>query len=241
MQDRARTLAIIQVRMSSRRVPGKVMRTVAGKPLLQYLLERVSRAKRVDGVVVATSDQVEDDLVASHCASTNVACCRGSLTDVAGRFARALEAHPAARFVRISGDSPLIDPQVIDEGIELFASAPCDMVTNVFPRTFPAGQSVEILHTSVFLRTVERMATPEDREHVTPYFYRHSHEFRIRNFTAPRDLSGIHVAVDTHEDMRRFCEAVDRMDAPHWTYRLDEIVELYRQAATEGSRVPCAI
>ena len=239
MPRRLRIVAIVQARMSSKRLPGKVMKPVAGIPMLQYLLERVSRATRIDEMLVATSDGVEDDVIAAHCKSLNTNCFRGSLMDVAGRFAGALNAFPAEIFIRICGDSPLIDPRLMDHGIELFLSSACDIVTNVFPKTFPAGQSVEILRTSVFLPTVERMTASADREHVTPYFYRHPRDFQIRNFTADSDLSGIRLSVDTYEDFHRLCDIVDRMELAHWRYRLEDIIRLYRQTAVNGKNDSC--
>lgn len=239
MRGRTELVAIIQARMSSTRLPGKVMQPIAGIPLLQYLIERVTKLNNVDDVWVATSDRVEDEIIERQCKSLHVNCFRGSLTDVVERLAGALKAHPAEGFIRINADSPLIDPQLIDRGIELFSSGTFDLVTNVFPRTFPAGQSVEVLCTSVFLRTVEKMVAPEDREHVTRYFYRHSSDFRIRNFTHGTDLSGIQLAVDTPEDLRRLRDMVDRMEAPHWMYGLEDIVHLYRRVTVAGSRDAC--
>lgn len=221
--------------MDSRRFPGKVLHMVAGKPLLQYLLERLQHS-RCHHLVLATSQEASDTPIANFCRSFGVACYRGSLPNVASRFREVCEVWQFDAFIRISGDSPLLDQALIDQGMKIFCQGDFDIVTNVFPRTFPPGQSVELFSTAAFTRGYAKMRNPEDLEHVTPFFYRNSNDFKIFNFTSKQDISPSHLAVDTREDMEIFTAIIARMEMPHWQYHLEEIVTIYRQIAR--NRIP---
>lgn len=221
--------AIIQARMTSSRLPGKVLRPLDGKPMLLFLLERVARCRSLAGTVVATSDRESDDAVAHACDDAGVPCHRGDLEDVAGRFAGALRHHPADAFVRINADSPLLDPALIDRGVALYRSADPDLVSNVFPRSFPPGQSVEIIRSASFLDALDGM-TGDEHEHVTLHFYRNASRYRIATFAAARPYGDRHMAVDTEADWARFSACVAAMERPHWTYGLDDLVPLWPEA-----------
>lgn len=195
-------LAIVQARFSSVRMPGKVLRSLLGRPLLHWVIDSVRHAHKVKRVVVATSTDTSDDGIEALCGSLGVTCYRGSLTDVASRFLLALEREKAPAFLRVSGDSPALDPSLIDTGINLYATENWDLVTNVFPRTFPKGQSIEVINASTF-RTISKLFTnPSEREHVTKYFYENSDTFRIVSFTSGRNLGGVQLSVDTEEDFK---------------------------------------
>lgn len=226
-----RIIAIVQARTSSNRLPGKVLRCVAGKPLLQYLLERIGRCGCVERVVVATSTEAGDDDIADLCAALGVACHRGPLDNVAERFRQVIDIYPCDAFVRASGDSPLLDQGLIDLAVKAYRAGEFDLVTNVQQRTYPRGQSVEVVRSKTFRQACRRMIERQDREHVTRFFYRQADQFRIFNFRSPRDLSGIHMAVDEPSHLKMFAATVARMQKPHWLYSLDELVELH-QAAT---------
>ena len=222
--------AVVQARVSSRRLAGKVLLPVCGRPLLQYVIERVLHSCCRDSIVVATSVQESDGLIEDFCRQMNVACYRGSLSDVAGRLLGAAVACGFDAFVRVNGDSPLLDPELINRGVDIFSTKQFDMVTNVWPRTFPPGQSVEIVSTDAFRRAYERMSRPEHREHVTKYFYDRHGEFRIYNFTADAEFGSVHLAVDTEDDFRRVKALVGKMDKPHWTYDVAAIVAMQRES-----------
>jgi spore coat polysaccharide biosynthesis protein SpsF len=224
-------LAILQARYSSSRLPGKVLRPLQGRPMLEWTVERLERCRRLDGIVLATSRQDDDDAVAAWAARRGVACWRGPLDDVAGRFAQVVRHKGCRAFVRINGDSPLIDPVLIDHGVALFdAEGPLDLVTNIHPRSYPPGQSVEVVDGGAFLALQERLSEPGDKEHVTKYFYRHPEQFRIRNFSAPQPFPGLHMAIDTAEDWARLEACVGRMTRPHWEYGLEELCALWTEA-----------
>lgn len=160
-------LAILQARMSSTRLPGKVLMPIVRQPMIVRQIERVSRARRIDKLVVATSDRPEDDAIEKAVLREGIAVFRGSLDDVQQRFLGALDAHPAEHLVRLTADCPLADPELIDATIELFLSSDADYANNTAPgRAWPKGTDIEVMRASA-LREVARVATSEAREHVT--------------------------------------------------------------------------
>jgi spore coat polysaccharide biosynthesis protein SpsF len=199
---------IIQARMGSTRLPGKVLLSVRGKPLLQYLLERVRAANLELPIIIATSHESDDDSIASFCAKQTVDCYRGSCLDVASRFADVIDAYSLDAFVRLSGDSPLLDGDILRQAMEML-DGDVDLVTNIYPRSYPRGQSVEILRAECFKETLPRMNNESDREHVTSFFYRHAGEFRIQNLMHTTPLTTTTMAVDTPEDLERFQRLID--------------------------------
>lgn len=216
--------AIIQVRMSSERLPGKALKIIGeGKSLLLCLVERLQHAHSIDQLIVATSNHPKDDPIETFCQQHKIASYRGSLPNVALRFAETIQAFHLHAFARICADSPFLDQHLVDQAIELFHQEKADIVTNVFERTFPKGQSVEVVRASFFMETFPQMSKPEELEHVTSYFYNHSNEFRIHNFRAPHAYRETNLAVDTLEDYTHATEIFKKMKRPHWSYRLDEI------------------
>jgi spore coat polysaccharide biosynthesis protein SpsF len=220
------TAAIAQARMSSSRLPGKVMKDVGGQPLIAYVLDRLERAETIDRVVVATSVEDSDTPIADYCAARGIECRRGSLADVAGRFVGVLDELAVADFVRVTCDAPLLDQRLVDRGVRLFRDEAPDLVTNVAPRTFPPGESVEVVSAEAMRRAYGRMRDDSEREHVTQHLYRHPDEFRIVNFENDRDDSALSLAVDTAEDLAGFEAIVAAMERPHWDYSYPEIAEL---------------
>jgi len=210
--------------MSSSRLPGKVLRPVKGRPMLQYLLESLGHCRQ-GKVVAATSDEKSDEPIADFCRSFGTPCFRGPLEDVASRFAGAVRHFGFDCFVRISGDSPLLDYRLVDKGLELFSSGEYHLVTNILPRTFPKGQSVEVIDSACFLSSAGKFSGKSEAEHVTPYFYSHQEDFVIHNFESGGDYSSIRLSVDTEEDMVRFGSVLSNMDRPHWEYSYLEMIE----------------
>jgi len=193
-------LAIIQARMSSRRMPGKIMKSLCGKPMLQWTIERVLAAHEVDDLIIATSSEASDTIVEEFCNQIGVKCFRGSLHNVASRFETIVKELKVDVFVRVSGDSPIIDPGVIDHAVTLFNQSLCDLSTNVMIRTFPKGQSVEVLNAKKFFEVCEKMSNFEDLEHVTLPYYREPERFQIVNFTSGCNFGSVQLSVDVKED-----------------------------------------
>ncbi len=196
-------LAILQARMSSSRLPGKVMADVAGAPMIARQVERLRRARRIDRLVAATSDQSSDDPLADYCATLDLPVFRGSLDDVLGRFQGAAAAFgPPETIVRLTADCPLADWAVIDQVIETHLAGGFDYTNNVAPeRTFPHGLDVEVM-TADALDTAGREAEdPYEREHVTPFIYRHPERFRLGSVTSDAPAPDLRWTVDTPQDL----------------------------------------
>jgi spore coat polysaccharide biosynthesis protein SpsF len=196
--------AFIQARMSSRRFPGKVLAPLAGQPLIRRLLEQVQRVFPLDQITVLTSTESSDDPLACYVRSLGVAVYRGELDNVAARFQGCLRAYPCSWFVRVCADSPLLDSAVLQAISVHQERTDLDLVTNVYPRTFPKGQSVEMVNAETFAALNTQMLSVDEREHVTLVFYQQPQRFRILNVASrdPRqaDLSFV---VDTMDDLRR--------------------------------------
>jgi spore coat polysaccharide biosynthesis protein SpsF len=220
---------IIQARMGSQRFPGKVLHRVAGKPMLEYLLERLARCQTVTECVVATSDNDQDLPLVRFCESRRIPWRRGPLENVAERFRQVMEDCRFDAFVRVNGDSPLLDQAIVDRAVTRFREGDAEIVTNVLQRTFPKGQSVEVVNSETYRRGLADVREEADREHVTRFFYRERDRFRIVNIRSARDDGGVQLSVDTPEDMDRFAAIVGRMGRPHWEYGLDEILQFYRR------------
>jgi spore coat polysaccharide biosynthesis protein SpsF len=226
-----RVWAIIQARMSSRRLPGKVLAPIDGRPMLGYLLDRLAHSRGLDGVCVATSDSISDDPIAAFCTSQLIPCYRGALDDVVARLVAAAEQSNADAFVRISGDSPLLDPDLVTQAVALFRGKVPDLVSNVVIRTFPKGQSVEVINTSTMRTTLPRLVGADEHEHVTLHFYRNRKDFRVVSFERDIDASHIQLSVDTQEDLFRVQELLSRFKRPHWSYGVDEVLGMLKDQA----------
>ena len=195
-------LAIIQARMSSSRLPGKILKPILGKPMLVHMLERARRARRISRLVVATSHDASDDIVAATLSGHGVDCYRGPLDDVLGRYCGALDAYgPVDAVMRLTGDCPLVDWRVLDALVERFAAGGFDYASNVHPPSFPDGLDAEIMSAPALAHACREAESAYDREHVTPYFYSHPHVFSCGNLPcALGDLSAHRWTVDEPED-----------------------------------------
>lgn len=194
--------------------------------MLHYLLETLEHCSPLYAIVVATSTEENDTPIADYCRGLGLAFHRGSLDDVAGRFVEVLDLLKCDAFVRLNGDSPLLDYRLVDRAVSYFRSGRLDVVTNVLRRTFPKGQSVEVVASNVFKRTYPLFRTSHECEHVTPYFYEREKDFSIHNFESERDYGRIQLSVDTCEDMKRLEAVVTSMNRPHWEYGYEELVRL---------------
>lgn len=195
-------VAVLQARMSSSRLPGKVMRPILDRPMIGLQLERIRRAKELDRIVVATSDQRGDDPVAEYAASEGVEVHRGSLDDVLDRFQTAAARFDAKHVVRLTADCPLADWQVIDDCVRLHKTGGADYTSNIVVghRSYPDGLDVEVM-TRAALEAAWREAAPgPQREHVTPYIIAHPDRFRQAHLVQTPNLEHVRWTVDTAED-----------------------------------------
>lgn len=195
-----KTLCVIQARMGSTRLPGKVLLEVDGTPLLEYEIRRVKQAARIDGIVVATTTKKEDDAIEALCKHLGVDCFRGPEDDVLERYRLCAEAYPDySAIVRITGDCPLIDPRVIDEAVDFFEAEELDYASNVLEETFPDGMDVEVFTRGALFEAAEKANLLSEREHVTPYMRSQAH-LKKGNVVAPHDFSHMRLTVDEPAD-----------------------------------------
>ncbi|MFP4322568.1 MAG: cytidylyltransferase domain-containing protein [Anaerolineales bacterium] len=193
--------AIVQARLGSRRLPEKVLQEVAGQPLIGHVIQRVRAAQKVERVILATTDQPADDRLVEWAESQAIPVFRGSENDVLCRYVEAAQAFDASVVVRITGDCPLLDPQVIDATIGLFQSADYAYVNNFMPRTYPDGLDTEVIRLEALQAAHQAATLPSDREHVTPFIRKHPGRFPQVGLTYPKDLSMYRWTVDEPADL----------------------------------------
>jgi spore coat polysaccharide biosynthesis protein SpsF (cytidylyltransferase family) len=211
-----RTVAIIQARMTSTRLPGKVLADICGKPALARMLERVQRATTVDQIIVATTDNASDDPVVALCEGKDVAVYRGSEMDVLGRYRQAAELFRADAIVRLTADCPMIDPEIIDQIVGKFQSGHWDDVTNTSERTFPDGLDAEVFTLEALIDADANAKHIFLREHVTPYIRGSrpdlgSGDFKVGHIRYTADFSHIRWTLDTTDDLDRIRRLVGRL------------------------------
>lgn len=194
-------VTIVQARMSSTRLRGKVLLPILGRPMLQHQLERLQRCRASDSLMVATSEERGDDAIGQLCRSLNVPCFRGQLNDVLDRYYQAAMSVGATGIVRITADCPLIDPAVADDIIGLYRRAQCDYASNTLVPTYPDGLDVEVVSMKALQAAWRDSAAPSEREHVTSYVWQHPDRFRLVNHTHSEDLSHHRWTVDEPEDL----------------------------------------
>ena len=193
-------LAILQARCSSSRLPGKVLKPILGEPMLSRHIERLRRARRIDRLVVATSEEASDNPLADLCRRLGVDCFRGSLHDVLDRFYRAAAPYRPEHLLRLTGDCPLADPDVIDATVDFHLAGDYDYSTNALQPTFPDGLDVEVFRFSCLADAWREATLTSEREHVTPFIHRRPERYRIGHYKQAQDLSWLRWTVDQPED-----------------------------------------
>ena len=209
-------VAIIQARMSSTRLPGKVLLDLGGRTVLSRMVERVRRSKLVNRVIVATTVDPSDNQIARYCQQENVDIFRGRLADVLDRYYQAAKLFHAQIVVRLTADCPLIDPELIDFTIKALIDQEADFACNRLPppfkRTYPIGLDVEVC-TFVALEKAWQEATEKHhREHVMPYLYEVQGRFKVVQLNFNQDLGHMRWTLDTREDYALLCEVIKRLD-----------------------------
>lgn len=194
-------LAILQARMSSTRLPGKVLMPLAGAPMLVRQMERLDRARRIDRLVVATSLDPSDDAIEQTCRREGVAVHRGPLDDVLARFIGALDAFPADHVVRLTGDCPLADWEVVDATIDTVLAGGADYGSNTPPhRTFPKGLDVEVMTAAALRAAAAEATTPEEHEHVTWGIHTRPERWRLAFYSQAAEEGEVRWTVDRPDD-----------------------------------------
>jgi spore coat polysaccharide biosynthesis protein SpsF len=226
-----KVVAFIQARVGSTRLPGKVLKDIAGQTMLERVVSRTERAKLLDKVVVATTTEQADDLIDSLCRKRDWPCFRGSQNDVLDRYYQASLAHQVEVVVRITADCPLIDPGVIDQVVSAFLEEKPDYASNTLERTYPRGQDTEVMTQSALGRAWRDAREFYQREHVTPYIYQDPSSFRLLSVASEVDYSHYRWTVDTPEDLSFVRAVYDRMGTrENFTFR-DVLTLLMREPA----------
>ncbi|MGD9834729.1 MAG: NTP transferase domain-containing protein [Piscinibacter sp.] len=225
------TAIIVQARMGSSRLPGKVLLPIEGRPMLSYQLERLRAVERADVIVVATSTSKADDPIDELCCEEGVSSVRGPELDVLSRYEKAAAACGASAIVRVTADCPLIDPDLIDESIRVFRESPDkpDFVSNMLQPTWPYGMAVEVFSRRCLAEANAEATDPDEREHVTPFIWRRPDRYRLRSLTREPDLSRHRWTVDTPEDFELISRILGKLAARNADFRLEDVLAVLRR------------
>jgi len=225
-----RVVVIVQARLGSTRLPGKTLADIAGRPMLDWVLDRAERIPGIDGLVLATTDRLRDDKLVDFARKQGVRCVRGSEQDVLDRFHVAVTEHPADVIVRVTPDCPLLDPEVAGQVLAKFLQTPgrYDYVSNVHPPTFPDGLDTEVFSRDALETAWREAELPSDREHVTPFMWRRAgpERFRLGNVTGARDLSTERWTVDTATDLDFVRKIYEILGPSRPIFGMEEVLDL---------------
>ena len=209
--------------MNSSRFPNKVLKKINSKPLIEYLIDQVT-FKNIDmPIIVATSVKKTDQEIVDYCMHKNLEYYRGDLVNVASRFYNIIKIYNLDFFVRVCADSPLLDGNLIKKAVA-YADKNIDIITNIMPRSYPKGQSVEVVNCKTFLSYYEKLSDEEDFEHVTKYFYKNPEFFNIVNLKNDKDCSSVNLAVDTKQDFQKVAKIICKLEKKHYKYSYWEII-----------------
>jgi spore coat polysaccharide biosynthesis protein SpsF len=223
-----RTVAIIQARMGSSRLPGKVLKDIAGKTMLARVVGRVRLSEALDEVVVASTTEAEDMAIVRESERLGVPAFRGSRDDVLDRYYQAAKAYKAEAVVRITSDCPLSDPDIVDATVAAFRNTGVDYASNTVERTFPLGLDVEAVSLRSLRAAWEGAKKSYERSHVTPYIWQHPDRFRLYQLKAEADHSGHRWTVDTEADLAFVRGVYARLGDPSG-FRWRDVLELVSQ------------
>jgi spore coat polysaccharide biosynthesis protein SpsF len=225
---RGTTVAIVQARTTSSRLPGKVLMDLQGAPMIVRQLDRVQRAKTIDHIVVATSDDSSDDDLARIVQEAGYDIVRGSLDDVLARFRQAIDQYNPDVVIRITADCPLISPTVIDLVVEAFHSSKADYFSNTMVPTYPDGLDIEVMTARALRQVAESSTDPNEREHVTLGIYRQPGQFLVENFIDPTGVnnSSLRWTVDNSDDFVFVTRIYDEFFPHNPNFDYADILEL---------------
>ena len=227
-----KNLAIIQARLSSSRLPGKVLKKVLGKPIILYQLERVLKSKLINKVIIATSIEKSDDDLCKLCLKNNIDFYRGSLNDVLSRFYNTYKQFgPSENIIRLTGDCPLIDPKIIDKVILKHLNSNFDYTSNTIQPSWPDGFDVEVINSKILEVVNKNAKTPYDREHVTSYIYKNKQTFKLQNISNSRDWSKIRLTLDFKEDFELIKTIISELYPTNANFKTSDIFKFLNKNA----------
>jgi spore coat polysaccharide biosynthesis protein SpsF len=220
-----KAVAVIQARMGSTRLPGKVLKDLQGETVLARVVSRLRRSRLIAELLVATTDRPPDDAIVAECRKLSVPVSRGDQEDVLDRYFRAAQLAKAEIVVRITSDCPLIDPEITDRTIAAFLEARPDYASNVLTRTYPRGLDTEVMSFDALARAWREARKTYEREHVTPYIYEHPADFKLLSVASDEDHSHHRWTVDTPEDLE-FARAVYSRFEPDAAFSWRDVLAL---------------
>jgi spore coat polysaccharide biosynthesis protein SpsF len=230
----SKTVAIIQARTGSTRLPAKTLRILYDRPLLGHVIERVAASRLVGEIVVATSADAADDPIEDLASRMGIGIFRGSETDVLARYHGAASACGADVVVRVTADDPFKDPEIIDHAVSLLASGRFDYCSNTIIPTFPEGIDIEVFTFEALDKAHSEAVLNSEREHVTPYIWKHPERFSIHNFKNDEDLSGLRWTIDYQADFE-FAQAVyQRLCPAKRIFLMNDVLDLVRREQILG-------
>jgi len=218
---------IIQTRMGSTRLPGKVLKKVdEDNSSLFYTINQLRESKYLEKIIIATTTNPEDNQIVEFCEKMNVDVFRGDPDDVLSRYYECAKSFSLSSILRVTADCTLIDPKIVDQGIFKFLENKYDYVTNTFPRSFPDGNETEIFSFTTLEQCHKNAVLPSEREHVTPYIRNNKDSFKINNFSHSENLSHLRWTLDYDVDLRLIREIISRINTR--PIHMDDILELLK-------------
>lgn len=224
-----KVVAVVQARMESTRLPGKVLMDIEGQTMLGRVIERVRQARELNDVVVATTDRPADKAIVEACGQLGVAVYQGDSDDVLDRYYQVVKQHEARVVVRVTADCPLIDPEIIDQVVTVFLEDEADYASNTLTRSYPRGLDVEVFSTAALERAWGEADQQHQREHVTPYFYQNPKLFKLKAVAHAEDLSHLRWTVDRQEDLELVREIYSRLPADYVVSWQEIVALIYRE------------
>jgi spore coat polysaccharide biosynthesis protein SpsF len=220
--------AIIQARMGSTRLPGKILKTVKGKTLLEYQIERVKQAKTIDQIIIATTVKKSEQPIIELCEKQGIDYYRGSEQDVLSRYYETAKKFEVDVIVRITSDCPIIDPEVIDKVVNQYFNnqSLVDYVSNTLERTYPRGLDTEVFSFIALNKAYHEVTLPRDKEHVTAYFYTNPDLFKLQGLKSDQDYGNYRWTVDTEEDFELIQLILSKLYNPNKLFLLEDVIHL---------------
>jgi spore coat polysaccharide biosynthesis protein SpsF len=242
-EKKLRVVILVQARMGSTRLPGKVLKEVWDKPLLQYLTERLKRVELADEVIIATTTNPKDQEIVEFCHMEQIPLFRGSEEDVLDRFYLAAKAFKADVVVRITADCPLVDPKLIDEVIQSYLDnyPTFDYISNSHVRSFPIGMDTEVFSFKSLEEAYNESSLPEEREHVTPFIYRRPNRYKTKLLVHEPNLAHLRLTVDTPEDFELVSKLIERLYPKKPEFTMDDLVRTLTEDHPEWVQINAGV
>tara|TARA_B100000780_G_scaffold193534_1_gene136411 strand:- start:571 stop:1302 length:732 start_codon:yes stop_codon:yes gene_type:complete len=218
--------AIIQARVSSTRLPNKVFADIKGKPLLWHVVDRLKKSIYLDNIIIATTDNIADDLIQDWASENKISCFRGSESNVLKRYYDTAKKNNSTTIVRITADDPFKDYKIMDNVINEFISQRVDFACNNFPPTYPEGLDVEVFSFSALKTAYENSFSDFEKEHVTQYFYKNTNDFKIVSIKNDTNLSNLRWTIDTQEDLEMTRKIYNKFTNNKSIYLMKDILKI---------------